>query len=336
MRVSYASGGDAVPDGQRTARLLRLGRAPVRGRLVVAVGTARLRWLRRLGTEAGLPPSLAEPALTGAARVREHRHGPWRYLAVPAAPPPSARRALRQEAEVLSVLAAPGWLVLLAPTAGGPAAHLAQRLVEVLALPPDPRREAVEGVAVGRALATLMALAVEGAFDSVDALAVAAHRLEGEALARVGADGRARSLRPLLEQRRRAQALRAALGVLRDGLGMLLREPPPGSGARFGRRLRDVEEHLFQALEAVDAARDGLTAALNLHLSAAQNRVNEVIKTLTVLATVVTPITVISSIYGMNFPIPETRWRYGYLFALGLMAACAGGLYAYFRRRGWI
>ena len=60
-------------------------------------------------------------------------------------------------------------------------------------------------------------------------------------------------------------------------------------------------------------------------------------KVLTVLSTIMLPLTVIAGIYGMNFQwLPELHWRYGYFFALGLMAATDGILLLWFRRRGWI
>lgn len=282
-----------------------------------------------------MPRAMAEAAIAASARVREHAHGQWRYLALPAFAALARGRRSRRDGEVLSVLVAPGRLVLVASTHDGPAARLGAAIVHHFAGAQAGGRDdrSVDDVPIGAALSTLVAMAVEAAFGAVDRLSLRAQRIESQAVMHGGVRS---DTSALLSQRRRAEAIRASLSAMRDGIGMLLRDPPRGTGARFGRRMRDVEEHLFQAFDAVDAARDELASALGYHLSASQNRVNEVIKTLTVLATVLTPITVISSIYGMNFDIPETNWHYGYLFALGLMAACAGGLVLYFRRRGWI
>lgn len=309
---------------------------PLRGRILLSTGGARARLVAALAREAALPASLGEVVLGPSRRVREHVHGRWRHLLVPAYTPTAGGRPSRREGEGLHVLVGPGLLILLAPAAPGPGARLARSVADALGrewLRHDLHLT-IDGVGVGRALAALLGLAVDSAFDAVESVALTARRVEARALAR--ALGQGVGAQALLAQRRRAETIRAALGVLRDGVGALRREPPRGVGSRFGRRLEDVENHLAQALDAVDAARDGLTAAINYQLAASQNRVNEVIKTLTVLATVITPITVISSIYGMNFAMPETEWRYGYAFALGLMATCAGGLLLYFRRRGWI
>ena len=83
--------------------------------------------------------------------------------------------------------------------------------------------------------------------------------------------------------------------------------------------------------------RDFATALMELHLSTANNKMNEVMKMLTVMASVFIPLTFIASIYGMNFEyMPETEWAWGYPGVILLMAAVGVGLLVMFRRRGWI
>jgi magnesium transporter len=75
---------------------------------------------------------------------------------------------------------------------------------------------------------------------------------------------------------------------------------------------------------------------MDIYLSAQSNRMNEIMKTLTVAATILGALTLIAGIYGMNFRhMPEIEWRLGYLFAWGLMAATAAGMALYFKRRDW-
>ncbi len=86
----------------------------------------------------------------------------------------------------------------------------------------------------------------------------------------------------------------------------------------------------------VDDARDMLGSVLEAHLSMVSNRLNEVTKVLTMIATIFLPISFIAAVYGMNFEhMPELHWRYGYALAWLAMLATAGGLVAWFRRRGW-
>src|SRR5205085_4488910 len=96
---------------------------------------------------------------------------------------------------------------------------------------------------------------------------------------------------------------------------------------------RDVYDHMFRISETIDVERDMMAGTMEAYLSVVANRTNEIMKVLTVLSTIMLPLTVIAGIYGMNFQwLPELHWRYGYFFALGLMAATDGILLLWFRR----
>ena len=100
--------------------------------------------------------------------------------------------------------------------------------------------------------------------------------------------------------------------------------------------LRDCHDHAVESLELVETYRETAAALMEVYLSAQNQRLNEVMKVLTIMATLFIPLTFIASIYGMNFQhMPELGWPYGYPAILGLMAAVAGGLLFYFRSRGW-
>jgi len=80
-----------------------------------------------------------------------------------------------------------------------------------------------------------------------------------------------------------------------------------------------------------------LSGMLDIYLSSVNNRLNEVMKVLTIFAAIFIPLTLISGIYGMNFKfMPELEWFYGYPFALGLMGLTAIVLLGYFRRKKWL
>ncbi|MDA0991143.1 MAG: magnesium/cobalt transporter CorA [Verrucomicrobia bacterium] len=101
--------------------------------------------------------------------------------------------------------------------------------------------------------------------------------------------------------------------------------------------LHDVYEHAIQIMDNVEALRDMLTSALEIHLSMISNRMNEIMRVLTIIATVFIPLTFIAGIYGMNFDnMPELHWSMGYPFAWGLMIATGIGMFIFFRRRGWL
>jgi magnesium transporter len=100
---------------------------------------------------------------------------------------------------------------------------------------------------------------------------------------------------------------------------------------------RDVYDMLFRITEMTESFRDVTTAMVETYLSIASNRMNEVMKALTLITTIFMPLTVITGIYGMNFEhMPELHWKYGYLMVIGSMVVFAGGLFTYFRHKHWI
>jgi magnesium transporter len=100
---------------------------------------------------------------------------------------------------------------------------------------------------------------------------------------------------------------------------------------------RDVADHVIRTMEFVDAAKDLLTTALEAQLSQVSNRLNVVMKQLTSWAAIVLVPTLIAGIYGMNFiHMPELRWRFGYAYALGVMAVSMILLYRMFKKRDWL
>ena len=101
--------------------------------------------------------------------------------------------------------------------------------------------------------------------------------------------------------------------------------------------LRDLYDHTVQIIETVEATREMLSGMLDIYLSSEANRTNEVMKVLTVYATIFMPLTFIVGLYGMNFRyMPELEWRWGYPAVLLLMALLALGMMIYFRRKKWL
>lgn len=99
---------------------------------------------------------------------------------------------------------------------------------------------------------------------------------------------------------------------------------------------RDLYDHMFRISETIDVERDMMAGTMEAYLSVIANRTNEIMRVLTVFSAIMLPLTLIAGIYGMNFEhMPELHWRYGYAFALGLMAVTAAGLLLWFSHRGW-
>ena len=140
----------------------------------------------------------------------------------------------------------------------------------------------------------------------------------------------------ILDEKRQVARLRRIITPQRDVIARLARRDFVDISTEMSFRFRDIYDHLVRVADDAIMFQDRITGMLDAHLSNVSNRLNEVMKVLTVIATIFIPLTTIASIYGMNFKhMPELEWRYGYAWALGLMCASALGMLGYFKRRGW-
>ena len=100
--------------------------------------------------------------------------------------------------------------------------------------------------------------------------------------------------------------------------------------------LRDLYDHTIQIIEAIESVRDILSGMVDIYLSSISNKTNEVIKVLTIIATIFIPLTFIAGVYGMNFHnMPELAWKYGYPVVLFFMFTIIAIMLYLFRRRRW-
>jgi magnesium transporter len=101
--------------------------------------------------------------------------------------------------------------------------------------------------------------------------------------------------------------------------------------------LRDVYDHTIQVIDTLESLRDILGGMLDLYLSTISNKMNEVIKVLTIIATIFIPLTFIAGIYGMNFKyMPELEWHWGYFMVWGIMVLVVLVMVVYFRKKAWL
>lgn len=144
------------------------------------------------------------------------------------------------------------------------------------------------------------------------------------------------TLEEIYSVRRELLALRRLIWPLRDVMNILIRSSNKLVSADVQIYLRDCYDHVIQLLDITETYRELASSLMEIYLSSMSNKMNEVMKFLTVISTIFIPLTFIAGVYGMNFKyMPELEWRWGYWLCLFLMVAIACGLIYFFWRRGW-
>jgi len=134
-----------------------------------------------------------------------------------------------------------------------------------------------------------------------------------------------------------ALLLRKSVWPLREVINTLGRGDSPLIQPATLPYLRDVYDHTIQVVDTIEVFRDAINSMLGTYLSVLSNRMNEVMKVLTIIATIFIPLTFVAGVYGMNFKVmPELNWRWGYPAALAVMAVVVIGMLVYFRKKKWL
>lgn len=137
--------------------------------------------------------------------------------------------------------------------------------------------------------------------------------------------------------RRDLQYLRKNIWPVRELVNSILRHDEDIISKEMNVYFKDVYDHIVQIIDTMDTYRDMISTLMDLYLSNISFKMNEVMKILTIIATIFIPITFITSLYGMNFEnIPELHNKYGYFIVLGVIVITTLGMLYYFRRKKWL
>lgn len=139
------------------------------------------------------------------------------------------------------------------------------------------------------------------------------------------------------ELKREVLRIRRSVFPLREVIGRLEKSEHPLINKNTTNYFRDVYEHIIQILENIDINREMIWGLMDMHMTAISNRMNEVMKVLTIIATIFIPLTFIAGIYGMNFEyMPELQYHNAYFILLGAMLVLFIGMIFYFKRKKWL
>jgi magnesium transporter len=228
------------------------------------------------------------------------------------------------EIEQVSILTGPGWVVSVQESPG----EIFDPILERIRTGAPIRR-----VGADYLVYALLDAVIDAYFPVIEQVGEVLEELEEE----ITGGPESTAMRRLHVVRRTLLALHRVLWRQRDAFGTMLRDEAAPFGGEVRIFLRDAQDHALQALDAVETYREMTISLMDLHLSSVSNRLNEVMKTLTIMATIFIPLTFIVGVYGMNFDyMPELRWRLGYPAVWVVIVAVSLSLLAWFRRRGWL
>jgi magnesium transporter len=204
----------------------------------------------------------------------------------------------------------------------------------------DPIRQRIRtaGSQLRRADASFLAYSlidaiVDEAFPILEQLGDRLEDLEDLVLERPGPD----TMRQIHRIKRELLLMRRAMWPMREVLQRMQREPHECFSEITRTYVRDVYDHAIQIIDIVETYREVATGLTETYMSAISNRMNEIMKVLTIMGTIFIPLTFLAGVYGMNFHhFPELDWPWAYPLFWLISVVIAGAMIAWFRRRGWL
>lgn len=174
---------------------------------------------------------------------------------------------------------------------------------------------------------------IDGYYPVLETLGERLEDLEDQIIA----GARPEALHTVHDVKRDLLSVRRGIWPQRETLGALIRDENPQISQMTRTYLRDCYDHCVQVIDVIETYRELAGGLMDLYLSSVANRQNDIMRVLTVIATIFMPLTFLVGVYGMNFKhMPELEWFWGYPLLLVSMAVIAGGMLVYFGRKGWL
>ncbi len=279
--------------------------------------------VQTLGERLGLHPLVTEDILSTGQRPKLDDYEDLVFIVLRMIQFDSDRQELIDEQ--LSLIVGPGYVVSLQERPGDVFEPVRERL--------RSSKGRIRSVGADYLAYALVDAVVDHYFVTLESLSEAIEDVSEEILESPDSA----SLERVHDLKRSLVFMRKSIWPLREVAAKLVRGEAPVFQPSTLVFVRDVYDHAVQCIDTVESLRDIVAGMHDVYLSSLSHRMNEVMKVLTIIATIFIPLTFVAGIYGMNFQyMPELEWRWGYFGALGIMALIAGIMLVLFRRKRWL
>ncbi len=286
-------------------------------------GLHEVHVIEKIGQYFGLHPLLLEDILNTEQRPKMEDFGDYIFLVVKMLNYDDKTEQI--EAEQVSLILGPNWVISFQEREGDVFDHLRDRLKK--------GKGRIRKMGADYLAYALVDAIVDHYFIILEEFGEAIEDTETE----LAQNPTRETLQTIRTMKREMIFLRKSVWPLRELVSGLERGESPLIHDSTGVYLRDVYDHTVQVIDTVESFRDMISGMLDIYLSSISNRMNEVMKVLTIFAAIFIPLTFVVGIYGMNFEyMPELRWHWGYFGVLIVMASVASGMLVYFRRKRWL
>jgi len=285
-------------------------------------GTQDAGLLGQIGEKFGIHPLALEDVINRGQRPKLEDFG--EYLFITLRLPKKTEASSPIDTEQINILLGPKFVMTIHDS-GDPFGPVIQRIKE--------NKGRIRKMKADYLTYALIDLIVDQHFPIMDLIADQIEVLEDEVQESASSD----IVKKIRGIKRDLILVRSSIWPMREVINSLEREEPELITEPTKLFLRDVYDHTIQIADIVESYRDILSEMFNIYLSVKADNTNEVMKILTIFATIFIPLTFVAGIYGMNFEfMPELKWKYSYFVMIGVMVVITAVMLRFFRRRGWL
>ncbi len=286
-------------------------------------GLHDLGLIESVGRQFGVHPLTQEDIVTIGQRPKAEEFDDYVYIVFKML---SYRDDLDQvKSEQISIVLGPNFLISFQETSGDVLAPVRERI--------EKGKGRIRRAGSDYLAYALIDAVVDHYFLVLESFGEKIEDLEAELLS----DPTPKSLQHLYAMKRNVIFFRKQVWPIRELLNRLIKEETPLIDESVDVFLNDVYDHTIQVIDTIESFRDLMAGLLDIYLSTISNRMNEVMKMLTIMATIFIPLTFIAGIYGMNFEyMPELKWRWAYPALWGAFISIFLGMLAWFKYKKWL